>query len=188
LKIAIFGGTFDPIHAAHIQIAQEAAEAFRLDRVLIIPAANPPHKSGAQVASYEDRYQMVEIACEGDALLEPSRLEAGAAKSYSIDTILRLKQQLSPADRLYFIIGSDAFAEITTWHRWEEVISHVEFIVVSRPGHSYAVPEGARVHRLESLALVVSSSAIRRELAAGGAPPEIPAGVLSYIRQHGLYT
>jgi nicotinate-nucleotide adenylyltransferase len=185
--VAIFGGTFDPIHGAHLTVALEAARAFELDQVLLVPAANPPHKSGATEAPYEDRYRMVELACEGQERLIPSRLEEGSAKSYSIDTVERLRRQLKAEDQIFFLIGADAFAEITTWHRWQGLIGAVDFIVVMRPGHDYEVPAGARVHRLETLALPISSSEIREKLAAGLAPAELPPKVLDYIRRRGLY-
>lgn len=116
-----------------------------------------------------------------------SRLEEGNEKSYSINTVLKLKETLQPGDRLFFLIGTDAFAEIATWHRWRELLSLVEFIVVSRPGHQFAVPEGAHVHRLDSLSLAVSSSEIRTKLATGEHVPELPLAVLEYIRAHNLY-
>jgi nicotinate-nucleotide adenylyltransferase len=187
LRIAIFGGTFDPIHSAHLTVAREAADRFALDRVLFIPAAQPPHKSGATSAGYEDRYRMVELATKGDPRFVPSRLEEGARRSFSIDTIEKLRPTLAPGDELFFLIGADAFADIRTWRRWEDVIREVEFIVASRPGHAYEAPPGARVQRLETVALPVSSSAIRRRLAAGESPVELPAAVLRYIRERGLY-
>jgi nicotinate-nucleotide adenylyltransferase len=187
LKIALFGGTFDPIHTAHLKIARRAALDFALDRVLFIPAARPPHKSGLTHTSYEHRYRMVELACQGEPLFEASRLEEGEQNSYSIETIERVRSWLSADEELYFLIGADAFAEIRTWHRWREVVAFVEFIVVSRPGRVYDVPEGARVRRLEGLDLAVSSSEIRRQLAAGDDRVEVPPAVLAYIREHGLY-
>lgn len=186
MRVAIFGGTFDPIHQAHLTVASEAVAAFSLDEVLFIPAANPPHKAGAQGASYEDRYRMVELACAGAARFTPSRLEEGLGKSYSIATIERLLAT-RPADRFFFLIGADAFAEIETWKRWRDVLASVEFIVVSRPGHRYRVPDAARVLRLESLALNVSSSEIRDRIARGESPPALPPGVADYIRERGLY-
>ena len=182
MRRAIFGGTFDPIHKAHLVVAREAADAFALDQVLMIPAGNPPHK-GAGTA-YEHRYRMVELACEGDPRLLPSRLEEGSAKSYSIHTVERLKAE---GGDVYFIIGADAFAEIRTWHRWEDLIREVEFIVVTRPGHGYDSPPGARVHRLDTVALPVSSSEIRERLKRGEMPEEVPVAVAGYIRQQGLY-
>jgi nicotinate-nucleotide adenylyltransferase len=187
LNIAIFGGTFDPIHAAHLTIARAAAERFDLQRVLFVTAGQPPHKTDRRTESYEHRHRMVQIACAGEAGFEPSRLEAGMDKSYSIRTINRVRQTLLPQDRLFFIIGADAFSEVDTWHRWQEVIALVEFIVVTRPGHTYTVPPGTAVHRLDDLQLPVSSSAVRRQLSEGQRPAELPPAVFEYIREHGLY-
>jgi len=183
----MFGGTFDPVHRAHLRVAGEAARARVLDRVLFIPAAWPPHKSGATGASYEDRYRMVQLACAGEPKFEVSRLEAASETSYSIETIERVKATLAPGDELFFLIGADAFSEIRTWYRWRDVTHEVQFIVVSRPGHRYAVPDGARVERLESVLLPTSSSDLRARLAAGEEPAELVAPVLAYIREHGLY-
>ena len=187
MRIALFGGTFDPIHNAHLRIAREAAAQFALDRIWFIPAARPPHKSGLTRTPYEHRYRMVELACAGERLFEASRLEEGATNSYSIQTIERVHSLLGGGEQLFFLIGADAFAEIGTWHRWRDVIASVEFIVVSRPGRAYTVPEGARVFRLEGVDLPVSSSEIRQKLAAGDDRVEVPPPVLAYIREHGLY-
>jgi len=187
LRIALFGGTFDPIHYAHLTVAREAAHAFTLDRVLLIPAAHPPHKLTGQLAPYEDRFRMVELACAGDPLLEASRLEDHEGQSYSIDTIERARQTFPPGGRLFFLIGADAFHEIETWHRWQDVIASVEFIVVTRPGHEYRTPEGARVHRLDTLALSTSSSEIRQRMVEGKLPAGVPPAVWVYIREHKLY-
>jgi nicotinate-nucleotide adenylyltransferase len=186
LRIALFGGTFDPIHNGHLTIAREAARQFSLDRVLFIPASKPPHKSGVTQTPYEHRYRMVELALEGEPLFQPSRLEASAQNSYSIETIGRVRVSLG-SHELFFLIGSDAFAEIRTWHRWREVVTSVDFIVVSRPGHTYQIPEGARVHPLEGVNLPVSSSEIRAKLAEGENPQDLPPAVLSYIHGNRLY-
>lgn len=181
LRIGLFGGTFDPVHNAHLAVARAAADRFALSRVLMVPAAIPPHKPGAS-APWEDRFEMLRIATAGDPRLEASDLERGEDTSYSILTIEKVK-----AEAVYFIIGADAFAEITTWFRWQDVIAKAEFIVVARPGHSYAVPPGARVHELTGLNLPVSSSDIRRQLMQGMEPPDVPRPVLDYIRARGLY-
>jgi nicotinate-nucleotide adenylyltransferase len=183
MRTAMFGGTFDPVHGAHLVVAREAAEAFSLDRVLFIPAAHPPQKEAG--ASYEDRYRMVELAVAGDARFSASRLEEGAGKSYSIHTIERVK---ALGGDVFFVIGSDAFAEIGSWYRWRDVVAAVDFIVVARPGHHYSVPEGARVHRLETVALPVSSSEIRAALARGETPADLPRAVTDYIFSRGLYS
>ncbi len=182
MRSAIFGGTFDPIHNAHLAMAREAAARWSLDRVLFIPAGNPPHKHAD--TPYEHRYRMVELACAADPHFVPSRMEEGVAKSYSIHSIERVKAQNG---EVFFIIGSDAFAEIRTWRRWEDVIRAVEFIVVARPGHQVAVPPGARVHWLDSLPSPVSSSAIRDALARGETPVELPPAVAEYIHANALY-
>jgi nicotinate-nucleotide adenylyltransferase len=98
-----------------------------------------------------------------------------------------VRAALAAGDELDFLIGADAFAEIETWHRWRELIRAVAFLVVSRPGHRYRIPEGARVERLETLDLPVSSSEIRAALACGKRPQEIPEAVLEYIYRRGLY-
>jgi nicotinate-nucleotide adenylyltransferase len=187
LKLALFGGTFDPIHNAHLHIAREAVRQFALDRVWFIPASRPPHKSGVTNTPFDDRYRMVQLACAGQPMFEASRIEEGEEKSYSIETIQRVRASLGTADELYFLIGADAFADIRTWRRWQEVIASVDFIVVSRPGGAYEVPEGARVHPLEGVNLPVSSSGIRRRLAAGDEHVDVPPSVLAYISEHHLY-
>ena len=187
MKLAIFGGTFDPIHDAHLAVARAAADRFHLDKVLFVPAAHPPHKSGVTHAPYEDRVRMAELACAGENRFEVSRLEEGTARSYSVDTIEKVRATLSPGDQLYFVIGADAFAEIRTWHRWQDVASGVRFLVVSRPGHDYQVPPGVAAERIDRVELPYSSSEIRRLLAAGQCPEGIPEPVLQYATQHRLY-
>jgi nicotinate-nucleotide adenylyltransferase len=186
-KIGLFGGTFDPIHNAHLTVAREAASLIGLDQVLFVPAAHPPHKAGMSITPYEHRYRMVELACQESRDFEPSRLEEGTGKSYSMRTIEKLRGLSGPQDEIYFLIGADAFAEITTWYRWQDVVSAVQFVVVTRPGHSYEVPHGAVVHPLETLALPVSSSEIRAKLASGAETPELPPAVRDYVRRHSLY-
>ena len=187
MRLAIFGGTFDPIHNAHLAVAREAAARFQLDRVWLVPAERPPHKQLVTHAPYADRLAMVELACRDEPKLEASRLEQGTASSYSIDTIETVRARLAPGDALFFVIGADAFAEIESWRRWQDVVRAVEFIVVSRPGHRYEAPPMATVHRLETVDLPVSSSEIRRRLAAGDDPEDVPGAVLDYIRVHGFY-
>ena len=184
MRLALFGGTFDPIHNAHLTVAREAASQFHLDQVWFVPAAHPPHKSDLTAATYEDRFRMTELACQADPRFVASRLEAGESKSYSLDTVERVR---ALGEQPYFIIGADAFAEITSWHRWQDLVRLTEFIVVTRPGHQYATPPGACVHRLETVALPVSSSEIRRQLTEGHIPAELPPAVGHYISERGLY-
>jgi nicotinate-nucleotide adenylyltransferase len=187
LKLAIFGGTFDPIHDGHLALAREAAARCRLDRVLFVPAAHPPHKAGATHAPYADRVRMVELACQGDPRFEVSRIEQDTERSYSIDTIEKLRARLAPGDQLFFLIGADAFAEISTWHRWRDVVRGVRFLVVSRPGHVYQSPPGVEFDRIDDIEVPVSSSEIRRALGSGQTPAGLPAAVLDYAVAHSLY-
>lgn len=187
-KIALFGGAFDPIHNAHLEVARAAADRFHLERVLFVPAHHPPHKGGVTYAPYEDRVHMAELACADDPRFEVSRLEEGTEHSYSIDTIEKVRATLTPDDELFFILGADAFAEVRTWRRWRDVARAVRFMVVSRPGYRYDVPAEAKVERLDTLDLKASSSAVRRALATGQRPDGVPESVLEHISHHGLYT
>jgi nicotinate-nucleotide adenylyltransferase len=168
-------------------MAREAARRCQLDRVLFIPAGRPPHKSAGPHAPYADRLRMVELACTGEPRFAASRLEEGEQKSFTIDTIARLRPTLGPADQMYFLIGADAFAEIETWRQWRDVVRSVEFIVVSRPRGRYEIPGEARVHRLDDLELPTSSSDIRRKIARGDFAIDVPRAVLQYIKERGLY-
>jgi len=187
VKLALYGGTFDPIHRAHLTVAAEAADRFALDQIWFITAGQPPHKPAGGTTPYELRQRMVEIACASDPRFHSPRLEEGAGASYTIHTIERVHARLGPDDQLFFLIGADAFAEIGTWYRSQDVLAALEFIVVSRPGYVYPVPGTARIQRLETLALPVSSSEIRRMLEQGGTPAELPESVAEYITSHALY-
>ncbi len=168
-------------------MAKAAGAECGLEQVLVIPAANPPHRTSGPYADYEDRFRMVEIACAGDPFFLASRIEAGPEKSYSVGTVERLRAQLGFEAVLYFIIGADAFAEIRSWHRWGDLAKMVTFAVVGRPGARYEMPNDACVRRVDGVNLPVSSSEIRTKLAAGDQDVDLPEGVLAYIRGHHLY-
>lgn len=187
MKLALYGGTFDPIHRAHLTVATEAADRFALDRIWFITAGQPPHKPAGSTTPYELRQRMVEIACAADSRFHSPRLEESSGASYTIRTLELVRSTLTLEDRLFFLIGADAFAEIGSWYRSEDVLKAVEFIVVSRPGYVYPVPDRARIHRLETLALPVSSSEIRRALEQGETSDELPESVAEYITSHALY-
>jgi len=195
VNLAIFGGTFDPIHTAHVEVARAARKEYFLDRILFVPASQPPHKTGRFMADYEHRYEMVRIACQEHPAFEPSRLEAPGrdrgARNYSIQTIRRVADRLTTHDRLFFLIGADAFSEIATWYHWRLLIQQIEFIVVNRPGYvvdEAALPPGVRVHLLRSVNSQISSSEIRRRLANGQSVRGLmPPLVARYITKHQLY-
>lgn len=168
-------------------MAREAADALSLDRVLFVPAKNPPHKMGDIHAGFDDRFRMVELACPADARFEASRIEDRPGRSYSFDTVVLARREFGDSAHLFFLIGADAFAEIRSWHRWQDLAGLVEFIVVSRPRRLFDVPDGVQVQRLDTLELPVSSSAIRRSLERGELDVPIPDAVRDYIRRHQLY-
>jgi nicotinate-nucleotide adenylyltransferase len=194
VNLAIFGGTFDPVHNAHLEVARAARREYFLDRILFVPASQPPHKPGRCGADYEHRYEMVRLACAEHPAFEPSRLEAPGrdrGRSYAIQTIRRVAAYLTPHDRLFFLIGADAFAELTSWYRWRLIVQDVEFIVVNRPGFALdesTVPPGARVHWLRSVNSPISSSEIRHRLQTGQSIKGlVPPAVARYISRYQLY-
>jgi len=137
VNIALFGGTFDPIHTGHVQAARAAARRFKLDQVLFIPTGRPPHKQGDHLTPFPHRYGMTVLACAGDRRLIPSLLEAPTAEDkpfYSIDTVRKVRRSLGENDRLFFLIGVDAFLELPHWKEYRRLLDLVDFIVVSRPG------------------------------------------------------
>jgi len=139
MRIALFGGTFDPVHLGHLAIARAAAEQFDLARIYFTPADLPPHKQKRRLTDFQHRFAMLALATADDPRFVPSLLDAHTGQpNYSIDTVRRLKSTLKKSDKLYFLIGIDAFKDISTWHKPVELLSEVEFIVVSRPGFSLA--------------------------------------------------
>jgi nicotinate-nucleotide adenylyltransferase len=235
MNIGLFGGSFDPIHHGHVALARAAKERFELSRIYFVTANAPPHKQRQPLASYFHRYAMVALATLGEKAFVPSLLEApgvaaGAGTSsksrpadqananYSIDTVRRMKQSLKKIDRLFFLIGMDAFADIAKWREPEALFRECEFIVASRPGYSLAdvanaLPEslrparavsqpfakqpakgdlvlrGATVHLLDSVHQPVSATAIREAVVAKTALRKfVDAGVEEYIRKQALYS
>jgi nicotinate-nucleotide adenylyltransferase len=150
MKIALFGGTFDPVHLGHLAVARAAAERFGLGRVYFTPADLPPHKQKRKLTDFQHRFAMLALATADDPRFVPSLLDAHTGHpNYSISTVRRLKSKLKKTDKLYFLIGIDAFKDIRTWRQPLELLGEAEFIVVSRPGHSLAdvgraLPESLR--------------------------------------------
>jgi len=170
MNVAIFGGTFDPIHNGHLAVARAARDTFGLKLVYFVPAATPPHKVGDQMTDYEHRYAMVALATAGEKEFVPSLIEAPSRRglgqpSYSIETVRQVKAGLSARDRLFFIAGIDAFLGIAKWREPEALLSEVEFIVASRPGFSLADVGGALPESLRPKADVLA--ALRKSEAVG---------------------
>jgi nicotinate-nucleotide adenylyltransferase len=139
MRVALFGGTFDPVHLGHIAVARAAAEKFKLNHVYFVPADLPPHKQKRKLTDFQHRFAMLALATIDDKRFVPSLLDAHTGQpNYSIDTVRRLKKELKTLDKLYFLIGMDAFKEIATWRQPEELLAECEFIVAARPGFSLA--------------------------------------------------
>lgn len=232
MNVALFGGTFDPIHRGHVALARAAMKRFALSRVDFIPANVPPHKQGQPTTPFAHRYAMVVLATLDEKIFVPSLLEAppefrAIAKdlrrnagnpssesrpSYTIETVRRVKQSLGRTDRLFFLIGIDAFLDIAKWHESEAVLRECDFVVASRPGYPLenllkALPQnlqssttiirgrppkrrpnGSVVYALDGVYQPISSTTIR-EAAARGRPLTrwIDPAVARYIQKTHLY-
>jgi nicotinate-nucleotide adenylyltransferase len=193
-RVGVMGGTFDPIHHGHLVAAEEARWQFGLDRVVFVPTGQPWQKP-AGVSDAEDRYRMTVIATASNPAFSVSRLEIDSpGPTYTVDTLRRLRAELNPDVRLFFVTGADAVLQILTWKGPDEVLALAELIAATRPGHDLAdlaekVPAAAgRVHPMRIPALAISSTEIRARVAAG-APIQylVPEGVARYIEKRGLY-
>ena len=160
-RMALFGGTFDPIHNGHLAVARAAERRFHLDQIHFIPTARPPHKHSGDMASYTDRYAMVALACAGhprfiasfaESGAEPGAGDSGGEVFYSVDTVKRFKQKYDEPDtHLYFLLGADSFLQIPTWKDYETLLGLCDFIVASRPGF-----------RVDALRLVIPPELLAR--------------------------
>jgi nicotinate-nucleotide adenylyltransferase len=149
MKVALFGGTYDPVHLGHLSVARAAADKFDLTTVYFAPADIPPHKQERPVTDFQHRFAMLALACADEKRFVPSLLDAPkGAPNYSIDSVRRLKRTLKKSDTLYFLIGIDAFKDIATWYKPEELLAECEFIVANRPGFSLADVGGVLPEKL----------------------------------------
>ncbi len=134
-RIAIYGGSFNPVHNGHLIVAEELRQFFCLDEVIFVPAARPPHKPPHSLIEASHRLAMLQLAIEGNPYFALSDMEIQrGGTSYTIDTLSSFRRQLGEGDRLYFIIGSDAFLELDTWKQAHELLDLACFIVIERPG------------------------------------------------------
>jgi len=132
-RVAIYGGTFDPVHLGHVEVARRVLKLFELDEVIFVPACVPPHKRNAHITSAFHRFAMIALATEQDQNLRVSTVELDAPQyPYAVETIERMK---NGSERLFFLIGADSWAEISTWHEWRKLLKMCDVIVVTRPGH-----------------------------------------------------
>lgn len=214
-SVALFGGTFDPIHNGHMAVARAAMKHLHLDAVYFIPSARPPHKPQHSPQLFSHRYAMVALACAGHrgyvaSLAEaPGEARPGASVFYSLDTVRRFRRQF-PDDHVHFLLGADSFLQLPTWHRYENLLQACDFAVADRPGVSMktlqsVIPtEGlSRTSRPDSRIIAmrkttvrllggvhsrVSSSEIRRRLAQGRSVKGlVPEAVEEYIHKQAIY-
>jgi len=218
MNIGLFGGSFDPIHRGHLALAQAAASRYSLRQVLFVPANVPPHKQKQPLTAFIHRYAMVALATQDERRFVPSLLEsASGGVNYSIDTVRRLKRTLKKSDRLFFLVGIDAFRDVAQWHEARSLLGECDFIVASRPGYSLrdvaeSLPEdlrppaavtrpfhkqpakgdlvlpGVALHLLEGVNQSVSATTIRAAAARGKPLARwLDPRVADYIKKHGLY-
>src|SRR5829696_5070046 len=135
-RIALYGGTFDPVHSGHLEIARRVVQLFEIEKVLFVPAQVAPHKIGRPVTAPIHRYAMLALATQNDPLLSISTFELDAPdRRYTVDTVEHFRRMMGDATELFFIMGADSWSEITTWREWERLLSLTNQIVVTRPGY-----------------------------------------------------
>lgn len=189
--VALYGGSFDPVHCAHLLVARAALEHLSLDRVIFIPAAQSPLKRSATTASDGQRIKMLQLATaeEPRFVVDSSEIERGGT-SYTIDTIQAFQVQ-NPLFQLYWIIGADQFELLPKWHRIEDIAARLTFIVLRRPGYQIteSLVPSLKYVAIEAPLMPHSSSGIRALLGEGRSAEDLlPASVEAFISAHGLYT
>ena len=210
----MYGGTFDPVHIGHIDIARRVSEVFEIEKVVFIPAQMAPHKIGRPVTPSVHRYAMLALATQDDPQLSISTFELDDPdRRYTVDTVAHFQRRLGNETELFFIMGADSWSEITSWREWERLLTMTNHIVVTRPGfepsiaHVGAVGERIvdlrgtateavtsrttpRIYFTDAVMKDVSATRIRR-LASEGRTDELtdllPPAVLEYIKKYGIY-
>jgi nicotinate-nucleotide adenylyltransferase len=189
-RLGILGGTFDPVHVAHLAAAAAARDQLRLDRVLVVVAGDPWMKRGRVLAPAEARFEMVAAAIDGVDGLEASRLEIDRnGPTYTVDTVEALRAEM-PHTELFLIVGSDVAASLESWHRVDVLRDAVTLALVDREDAApTTAPPGWRCVRLHMPRLDVSSTDLRRRIAAGESVDFlVPPPAARVLRGHGLYT
>jgi nicotinate-nucleotide adenylyltransferase len=208
-RVGVIGGMFDPIHCGHVAVAQQSQLALGLDEVILVPSSHPPHRSHEPRASGYDRFAMAALAAGDHPSWRVSAVELERpGLSYTYDTLIEIARGGFAPSQIFFLLGSDAFAEIATWSRYPDVLDLAHFVVVSRAGTTVSslgsrLPElesrmigpqhlspgpSTRVILLEMTTPDVSSTAIRAKAHAGEEIDGlVPAAVAAYISAQGLY-
>lgn len=216
-RIAIYGGTFDPVHSGHLEIARRVSQLFAIDEFLFVPARVAPHKHYARVSPGFHRHAMLALATQRDPKLLVSTFElSGPERQYTVDTLLHFRSELGETVDLFFVMGADSWAELPTWREWERLTTLASLVVVTRPGYEFRSDSvgpavGARVvdvrgltgeeiaasveTRLENIFVTdavmfdVSATAIRQAASESRDSLEklVPLEVAEYIRKYGLY-
>ena len=198
MRLGILGGTFDPIHLGHLLMAEMAGEALKLEKVLFVPAGDPPHKQNRTITAARHRRRMVELAIEGNARFElcPIDLER-PGPHYSVDTVHLIRRQYDiGADACFFIIGGDSLADLPIWHDPEKLVPLCRLAVAHRPGYQPDISDlekmipglGARLDWVPIPVVDFAASTIRARLRKGQSIRyQVPESVWQYIHQHNLY-
>jgi nicotinate-nucleotide adenylyltransferase len=197
-KIAVMGGTFDPVHYGHLASAETVRSIFEFDKIIFIPSGSPPHKINKDVTDPQKRYLMTSYAIAPNANFDISKIEVeSVGNSYTIDTVRKIKESVSGAE-IYFITGADAVLEIMSWHHSEELLQMCGFIAITRPGYNadklksqieYLKKEkSADISLLEVPALAISSTDIRNRVKNGVSIKYlVPDSVENFIYKYNLY-
>ena len=197
MRLGIMGGTFDPIHFGHLVTAQEALVQFNLDRVLFMPTGRPAFKTATSVSSAEDRYLMTVLATASNPDFDVSRIEVDRpGATYTVDTLLALRDEYGASTELFFITGADAVWEIVGWKDAEKVAALATFIAATRPGYDLKAARAShesqasafRIESLEVPVLAISSTDLRQRVRERRPIRYLaPESVVSYVEKRGLY-
>ena len=193
-RTALYGGTFDPVHSGHLEVARKVSELFEIERVIFIPAQLAPHKTGRPVTEPIHRYAMLALATQDDPRLVISTFELDAPdRRYTVDTVAEFQRVFGDGTELFFIMGADSWSEIKTWRDWERLLTLTNHIVVTRPGYEVA-PAPAdlqdRIFFTDAVMKDVSATSIRRLASEGrydALEPMVPGAVANYIKKYGIY-